>query len=591
MRPAEPMTVSQWADRHRILPNDAAEPGRWRTARTPYLREIMDALSEDCPIETVVIMAGSQVGKTEAGLNWLGYLIDHAPGLALLVMPSLDMTRRNVRTRIDPMIESTPRLAKLIGPARSKDGSNSASLKEFPGGHLVLTGANSGASLRSTPARYLFLDEVDAFPANVDREGDPVDLAIRRTTTFRSRRKILMVSTPSVRGYSRIETAYLASDQRKLFVQCPECGDWAPITWQRIRWPEGRRKDAYLTCDECGGIVEEHGRAALLAGAEWRATAESDGRTAGFHLNALYSAFESWANIAEKQAAAKGDPAQLQVWVNTCLAETWEDVVGDSLDAKKLADRRPTITEKVPAGGLVLTAGIDTQDNRLEAQVVAWGLGEEAWIIAHEIFWGDPSGPDVWGRLDEWLGDTWACEAGPRIEVRAAAVDTGGHYTTAAYDFASARHHRRVWAIKGSNQPAAPAWPRRPSTNNARKVPLYMVGTNAIKDVLAARLGKTEPGPGSIHVTGPVPEAFFEQLTSERRITKMIGGRPVRVWDKKPGVTRNEAWDCLVYAYAAFSGLKYLGLDLEEEAQSFGELAAGVTSPQPKRVRSRWMNR
>ena len=231
IRPEPPIPVSSWADRHRILPPTSAEPGRWRTSRTPYLREVMDALSTASPYERVVLMKGAQTGGSEAGLNWLGYIIQNAPGIAMLVMPSLDMVRRNTTVRIDPLIEATPALRELVASPRSRDAGNSLFRKSFPGGQLVMTGANSAVGLRSTPVRYLFLDEVDGYPGDADGEGDPVDLAIQRTATFRGRRKIYMVSTPTLKGHSRIEAAFEHSDRRFYHVPCLHCGDMAPIRW------------------------------------------------------------------------------------------------------------------------------------------------------------------------------------------------------------------------------------------------------------------------------------------------------------------------------------------------------------------------
>jgi len=289
IRPEPQIRVSTWADQNRLLPPTSAEPGRWRTSRTPYLREVMDALSSSSHYERVVLMKGAQVGGTEAGLCWIGYIIQNAPGIAMLVQPSLDMVRRNTAVRIDPMIEAMPVLRDLVSPPRSKDAGNSLFRKSFPGGQLVMTGANSAIGLRSTPVRYLFLDEVDGYPADAGGEGDPVALAVQRTATFKGRRKIYMVSTPTLKNHSRIEAAYLESDQRKFFVPCLHCGDMAPITWARIQWPDKQRREAYLICEKCGGIHFEHDKPKLLSQGEWRKTAEGDGRTAGFHLSALDS--------------------------------------------------------------------------------------------------------------------------------------------------------------------------------------------------------------------------------------------------------------------------------------------------------------
>lgn len=591
--PSPTMTVSEWADRHRVLPNTSAEPGPWRTARTPYLREIMDALSEDSPYERVVVMAGSQVGKTEVGLNWVGYCIHHAPGLALMVMPSLDMVKRNVRTRIDPMIEATPPLRALVGPVKSKDRGNSLFLKEFLGGQLVMTGANSGASLRSTPARYLFLDEVDAYPGDVDGEGDPVDLAVRRTATFRSQRKILMVSTPTIAGLSRIETAYAESDRRKLFVPCLQCGDMAPVTWARIRWLEDRRDQAHMFCEACGGIAEDRDKPKLLAGAEWRAEGGGDGKTAGFHLPGLLSPFESWGTCAIEHGKAKTDPSRLQVWTNTVLAESWLDRQGEEIDDTSLFARREPWSGRIPARAFLLTAGVDTQDDRIECQVIAWGAGEECWVVAYRVFLGDPSSAKVWQDLDDFLLSTYPHELDiAPLSVQAACIDTGGHNTRAVYEFCRTRHARRVWGIKGANLPGKPAWPRRPSYKNRGSVPLYEIGSDTLKDTLAARLSVKEEGPGCIHFPAFLGPDYFRQFTSEHRITKFVRGRPKRMWELRRGQLRNEALDTFVYALAALSGLISAGVDLEAEALRFANIPIlGPGSATPRIVRSSFMNR
>lgn len=590
LMPAPVMSVAEWADAKRVLPSISAEPGPWRTRRTPYLRAIMDALSPESGIETVIVMAGSQVGKTECGLNWLGFIIDYAPGLTLMVQPSIDMVKKNVRTRLDPMIEASPVLSELIGPARAKDAANSMFLKEFPGGQLVMAGANSGAALRSLPARYLFLDEIDAYPGDVDGEGDPVDIAIRRTATFRGRRKVYLVSTPTVKGESRIEAAYAGSDQRKFFVPCLHCGDMAPITWARIQWPKGKRAEAYCACESCGGIAEEHDKGRMLAAGEWRPGAPGDGRTAGFHLSALYSPFESWATIAIAHGQVKADPARLQVWTNTALAECWEDVAGESLKSEILFARREPFGEALPDGVAALTAGVDVQDDRLECQVVGWGAGEESWVITNEVFPGDPSGRPVWDELDAFLQRPFPRSGLPAVAIRAACIDTGGHNTRAVYDYCRTRHSRRVWAIKGSSTPTAPAWPRRPSYTNTGKVPLYVIGVDTLKDTVAARLASTEAGPGTIHFPAHLPPHYFEQFASERRITRYERGRPKRSWQPRSGA-RNEAFDTFIYAFAALTGLQALGLRLDEEARLLTAPDAEDMPATPRRVKSRWMDR
>jgi phage terminase large subunit GpA-like protein len=380
--PEPPLTVSEWADEHRILPDLSAEPGRWRTARTPYLREIMDCLSANDPTERVVFMKGAQLGGTEAGLNWLGYVIHHAPGLMLMVQPTMDAVRRNTSTRVDPMIAACPALRERVIEPGKKEPGNSQFRKLFPGGQLVMVGAASGVGLRSTPARYLFLDEVDAYPSDVSGEGDPVALAVQHTVTFRGRRKIVLVSTPTLKGFSRIEAAYEESNKRIFEVCCPDCGAFAPITWAQIQWPEGRRDRAHRVCPDCGAMHEEHQKSALLASGRWRATQAGDGKTAGFHLSSLYSPFETWAEIAIEHGRVYRDPPRLQVWTNTKLAETWEDQAGEVIDAEPLMVRREDWGGLLPERVAVLTAGVYVQGDRLELHVIGWGRDEDPGRLA-----------------------------------------------------------------------------------------------------------------------------------------------------------------------------------------------------------------
>ncbi|SHN78435.1 phage terminase large subunit family protein, partial [Oceanicella actignis] len=343
------LTVSEWADRHRWLSSRAsAEPGRYRTDRTPYMRAIMDALSPGHPAQRVVFQKAAQVGATEAGNNWIGFVIHHAPGPMLAVQPTVELAKRNSRQRIDPLIEESPALKERVRPARARDSGNTQLSKDFPGGVLVMTGANSAVGLRSMPARYVFLDEVDAYPASADEEGDPVGLAEARSLTFAHRRKVFLVSTPTIRGVSRIEREYEASDQRRFFVPCPHCGAMQWLRFERLRWEKGKPETTAYHCDACDEPIQEQHKPAMLSLGEWRPTAEArDARTVGFHLSALYSppGWKSWADIArDKEAAAGSDEAE-RVFRNTVLGETWIET-GDAPDWQRIAERR----EDWPAG-------------------------------------------------------------------------------------------------------------------------------------------------------------------------------------------------------------------------------------------------
>jgi phage terminase large subunit GpA-like protein len=561
IKPEPPLKVSEWADKHRMLPATASEPGRWRTSRTPYLREIMDCLSSSTAIERVILMKGAQIGATEAGLNWIGYLVAHAPGIMLCIMPSVDTARRNARMRIDPMIAATPALRDKIAPPRSRDSENTALSKSFPGGQLIFTGANSAGSLSSTPVRYLFLDEVDRYPADVEGEGDPVALAIVRTSSFPGRRKIYLCSTPTIAGVSRIEAAYGESDQRRFFLPCPHCGEFQEMVWANVRWPEGQPEQAHYVCHHNGCVIEEHQKPGMMSAGEWRATADGDGRTAGFHLSSLYSPFETWAGIAVDFLAAKIDPARLQAWVNLKLGEPFEDRETAPLAADTL-ERRAEHWNGVPPGVLVVTVGVDVQGDRLEIEFVGWGRSDENWSLDYVVLHGDPAKNEVWAALDAQLMRRFGT-----LPVAATAIDTGGHHTDVVMKYCSERINRRVWPIKGRGGPGVTPWPKRPPKPKQGLAPLYIVGVDGLKQTLMARLrSPVTEGPTVCHFPAGRERFWFEGLVSERAIRKYKAGVARIEWVKDPAV-RNEPLDCRVYAMAALHGLHAKGLRLDGETQ------------------------
>lgn len=567
------MTVSEWSDKHRVLPGSNAEPGPWRTARVPYLRDIMDALSTSSAIETVVFMKGAQLGATEAGLNAIGYWMDHAPGIILAVWPTRDMLQRNSKTRIEPLIEGTPALRRKIAPARSRDSGNTIAQKDFAGGSLIMTGANSATALRSTAARYLVLDEVDAFPQDVGDEGDPVQLAIQRTVTFTGRRKIALISTPTIAGVSRIEKAYLETDQRRYFVPCPHCDHMQVLEWSGIQWPEGQPRKAWYACAACGGEITERDKPSMLVRGEWRATREGDGRTVGFHLSALYSPFEPWGEIAHAFLAAKADPEQLKAWTNLKLGEAYEDRDTAPLAPDTLQGRAepsdPTWTKLLPDGVLVITAGVDVQDDRLEVEVTGWGVGEESWSLDYRIIPGRTDTEAPWLQLDQLLLQRYRHPREvPDLPIAAAAIDSGGHRTGEVMKFSAARLNRRIWAIKGRGGPGLPPWPHRPAKLDKGSIaPLHIVGVDGVKYTLMSRLRlDREGGPGVVHMPAERDWFWFAGLVSERAVRRYVRGVARLEWVPDKSV-RNEPLDCRVYAQAALHGLYVHGLSFEREAQ------------------------
>lgn len=570
LRPEPPLSVSEWADRYRRLSSKASsEPGPWRTSRTPYLKEPMDCLSTTSNVQRVVLMFAAQSGKTEAGSCWLGYVIAHAPGPMLLVQPTVEMAKRLSKQRLESLITETPVLAERIAPSRSRDSGNTMFSKEFPGGMMLLTGANSATGLRSTPCRYIFLDEVDAFPLDVDGEGDPVSLAEKRATTF-ARRKVLLTSTPTVKDFSRIESEYERSDQRRYFVPCPCCGEKQWLKWAQLKWENGDPSTTTYQCEHCQERFAEIHKPAMLREGEWRATAPGDGKTAGFQLSGLYSplGWLSWAEMVDEFLKAKADASLLKTFVNTRLAETWEEDYAAKVSAGVLLERcEPYKSGILPSGVYAVTIGVDVQGgggsagDRLAVSVWGWGREEEGWLIDHQEIFGDPCQAEVWKQLDVLVLNEWEHEDGRKLRADVIAVDSGGHATAEVYQYARERSGSGVIAIKGQSQRGKPpiGKPTKVDINAKgqtlkRGAAVYPVGSDTIKTTLFGRLKHNAPGPGYLHFHAQTGEAYFEQLTAEKQTLRYVKGFPVREWVKKPSA-RNESLDCLVYAYAALNRL------------------------------------
>ena len=458
MTPDPLLSVSEWSDRHRMLSSKAsAEPGRWRTSRTPYLKDIMDCLSPTSPVERVVFMKAAQLGATEMGNNWIGYMIHHAPGPMMAVSPTVDMAKRNSKQRIDPLIEESPVLAELIAPARSRDAGNTILAKEFRGGVLVMTGANSAVGLRSMPVRYLFLDEVDGYPLDVEGEGDAISLAEARTRTF-SRRKIFIVSTPTISGVSAIEREYEASDQRRYFVPCPHCSHRQWLRFEQLRWqrgPQGSKPEtAAYVCESCEQPIPEHHKSWMLENGRWQATApQNTGKTMGFHLSSLYSpvGWRSWKEIAAAWESAiskeTGSTGAIKTFKNTELGETWVEE-GEAPDWQRLLERREDYAVgTIPMGAMLLVGGADVQKDRIEVSIWAFGRGKEAWLVEHRVIMGDTARADVWTGLASLLGESWTHASGALVPLVRLALDTG-YATQEAYAFVRSCHDPRLMAIK-----------------------------------------------------------------------------------------------------------------------------------------------
>ena len=547
------LTVSQCADQDRIVPSYSAEPGRWVTEKTPYLREIMDCFS-DPAINRVVFMKCARIGATEAGINVIYYFSKQDPSPIFIVQPTVDDAKDFSKEQLTPSIEETDTWRALISDARSRDSGNTILAKLFPGGALYLVGANSPRGFRRRTARVVVLEEVDGYPPSAGTEGDQVKLAERRATTFQHRRKIYINSTPTLKGYSRIEKEFAQSDQRRYFVACVACGAEQFFEWSQLKWDDGRPDTAAYCCKSCGVLIDEREKFGMVASGKWVATNPGQ-KTAGFHINALYSPWISWAELVEEWMAAQGDVEKLQVFVNTALGETWEDR-GGGLDPESLFKNRRESYTDVPAAVGLLTAGVDVQADRLEVIIRGWGHGEESWLIARVFIHGDPTGDEVWRALDEVLGREYPREGGGSLRIHTTCVDSG-YEQIAVLSYCGPRFRRRIFAVKGGSNHAAPFLPKRPSRTNKLRCPLYLLGTNAAKSSIYGRLKIVGAPPDAptraaykYHFNLTCDRDYFEQLTAAKAVKQQIA----RLWTvvyETPDHKRDEVLDCEVYALAA----------------------------------------
>ena len=586
------------------------------------MREVMNCFTDPL-VERVVCKFGSQLSKTEgAVLNPVGYFIDQDPARILIVEPREFDAKKMSKKRLAPMIRDTPCLRNKVKDPRARDSDNTILDKQFPGGSLTLAGANSPAGLAGDFVRVLLFDEVSRFPASAGAEGDPVEIAEARTTTFPNR-KIGMNSSPTDEGSCRISKAYEDSDQRSYFVPCPHCGVSQTLRWKQVRWEKDAKgnhqpETARYFCEACDAPWSEAERHEAVRKGEWVAAEPFDG-TAGFHLNALYA---PWSNLslpklAQKWLKARRRPLMLKAFINTVLAEEWKETY--QTVHHDLAKRREAYPERdgavvVPRGVVVITAGVDIQDDRIEAQIKGYGLEDERWVLQYHVLDGDPSTNAPWVALWDLLCRPLAMERGGLEYIRATGVDTG-HHTLRAYDFCRPRARVQtadgrlayVFALKGQGGTTGDIWVTRPNRSNKGKIPLYTVRVDPAKEALYTSLQKTlEPGPGYLHfplsvASGKIlDQDYFDQLTSEVVVTRADRrGFEKRVWELRSEGRRNEALDTSNYADAAFYGLCRMGLDIDREAQRKEALETSpnddgppgpgaVAKPRQRRARRKW---
>lgn len=593
-RPEPEILPSEWMDQYYELPAETTrEHGRYRISRTPYLREIVDCFSPRSPVRHVVTQKGGQLGFSTGLRGLIGCIMHNTPGPMMCVNPTIEATEDVSKDHISPMIQAIPELAALVRENRSRASGNTILEKKFRGGFLKMSGANSAVSLRAKAIRFLLRDEIDAYPDDVDGEGDPLALSEERTNTFTSTKKILDISTPTIKGASKIEELYLLSDQRRYFIPCPECRHldyltWRDVTHHSIEFDEAHPELAHMVCSSCHASIEERHKPWMLAEkghgglAEWRPTAESDGRLRGYHLSGLYSprGWLPWEELVRRFLRAKKDRSLLKVWVNVGLGETWEEESDLPPKEDVILGRAEKYPAEVPAGVGALVLAVDVQADRLEWIVKGYGADEESWLIARSAIPGDPEKDDVWEDLDRVRRQTWQHESGQKLHVDVVTIDSN-FKSDRVYKYCRMHSGQQVYAVRGGSLYGVPLV-GRPTANNAYRARLYTLCTGTGKDTIYARLKIARPRPGTpepgyMHFPEWIDRDYVEQLTSERWFPKWIPRQgSVREWKKLEG-RRNEALDCEVYALA---GLHIRGLgfvrDLKNRARRFAHPVLGL---------------
>ena len=570
-RPPALQTVSEWADANRVLVSESSsEPGRWRTDRAPYQRGIMDAFTQ-VGIWKIVIMASAQTGKTEIELNMMGRAIDVDPGPMLFIQPTDGFAEDFSKRRVAPMIRACPRLKRKVYEAKSRDAGNTIGMKTFPGGSVAFTGANSPTELAGRPVRYVFCDEIDRFPASTGTEGNPLKLAERRTETFRERgRKMVLTSTPTVKGTSEIEKNYLQGTQEEWHTECPHCHNFSFIKFDQIKFDKEEYKDeagernyhvrnVRWKCPVCERETGEYDTKRCPAKWVSKNPEAVEAGVRSFRLSAFMSPWSDWKDICRSFLNAHDDPELLKVFVNTMLGETWE-VRDRSGVPEQLYARREKYDAEVPDGVLVLTMGVDTQDNRLEYEIVGWDRDEQSWGISRGVIPGIPDTKSVWEEIDALMDRQWRTPGGMSLKVMAAFVDSGGHYTQDVYRACAERfvNGRKIFAIKGDDGQDK-EYVSMMKKSGPIKSPKFVIGVDSGKTAIMSSTAVETPGARYMHFPRDYEAGydmeFFRGLISEKMVIHRRGGKAVMAWEKT--YERNEPLDCRNYARAAYKYFRW----------------------------------
>ena len=577
LRPPPEMTISQWAEKYRILAGTASsEPGRWSNARTPYLVEIMDELSPQSSATDVVFMKGSQIGGTEVLINTALYYIKHCPSPIGQFQTTEQTAKRFLKQRENPAFTAMGMNDLFYG--------DEMYIKEFPGGILTTGWSNSPSNFRSAPFCISLCDEISEWPDDCGGQGDPCELARRRTTNF-PRRKLFWNSTPGIEGECRITKMFELGDQRHYQVPCPHCGELHKWEWGNVVWDcdsngKALPQTVRMRCPHCGEEYGEYHKTELMALGQWVAE-NPDGEYPSFHINALYSplGWYSWANAVSDFVKAKGDVNKMKSFTNNVLGEPWSLDGGKVIDPNGLMSRCEEYEAEVPDGAVVLTAGVDVQDDRLEVEIVGWGKGLENWGITNRILVGNPSEQGVWDALDSILMASYKNSLNENLYVAATLIDSGGHHTDDVYRYTAKRERRKVFACVGKAGLARPLVTRPQKTKKSLvyNASLVNVGVDIAKDQFYDWISIENPGPGYCHFPAKPDEynqEYFAQLTAEKRFKKWVRGS--QVWAYKKLRPRNEALDKRNYARGA---LNIVGIDVDKFADAGRKFLRNVAAP------------
>ena len=594
LRPLPDLSVSDWADRYRMLSAEAsAEPGRWRTDRAPYQREIMNAFTA-AKVWKIVVMSASQIGKSDIMNNVIGRYSHLAPAPIMMIQPTIEMAQDYSKSRIAPMIRDTKVLRDIYRDVKTRETGNTILSKIFPGGRLIMGGANSPAGLASRPIKILLADEVDRFPDSAGTEGDPVDLAAKRMTTFWDKR-LGLFSTPTIAGESRIEEEYLQGTQEEWQHECPNCGEYHLLTHRQMvtdhQTVVDKKGNKHATvhsvkwrCPDCGfSYTEEQMRRAPQKFVAQNASALAKG-VRSFFVNCWTSPWLTWAGVMQEWLEAEGDPEREKVVVNTRFGEPYERK-GAFESTDKFLQRREPYGAELPDGVLILTAAVDVQDNRLEYEICGWGKGEECWGIKKGIILGVPENQEVWAALDEQLDREYRFKNGTGLIVPRTFIDSGGHYTKEVYAYSLRRLARQCFAVKGASTAGVPIIHKyaKVTTVRGRTIPLVLIGTDSGKQYVMDRLSISVPGPKYFHFPLDKQEneavseilwnrgyddIYFRGLIAEQKVARKKNGRVVWQWENIAKDKRNEPLDLRVYNLACLHSMNVDWEQLEQLVNS-----------------------